>query len=218
MPEGVTHVIHCASAGSGAETRDDPAGVVRMIVDGTERVVRECERVGVSRLLLLSSGSLYTRTDPITHAKREAEQIAFASTVPTVSARVFSLIGPRLGPQFAVSQFFADALAGRPIRVERPATLRSYLYAADLTAWLYHLLVHGEAGQCVPVGHPSPVTLGTLALLIASETQGRTEMQPHPAALSLVPESVDPPFLLTPLHEAIAKTLAWHRRPIQRAV
>lgn len=195
IPEGVTHVIHCASAASAAENAADSRAVCDMIYYGTERVVDECERVGVSRLLLLSSGSVYapkhdgaayTETDTVGgrdrfgRTKWQAENYALGvdlfgeksrvhSPVPTVVARGFAMLGPRLPPQFAAAQFMADALAGRPIRVTHPGTVRSYLYAADLACWLWTLLVKGEAGTAYNVGGSTPVCVGNIAANIFGE-------------------------------------------------
>lgn len=161
IPDGVTHVIHCASAVSAADNAADPAAVAAMITEGTRRVASECRRVGVSRLLHVSSGSVYapkdggtyTETDPcralsdpdrIIAAKVAAEYLAVGSAVPTVIARGFAMLGPRLPGQFAASQFMADAVAGRPIRVDAPRTVRSYLYASDLAVWLWTLLMRGD--------------------------------------------------------------------------
>ena len=171
IPDGVTHVIHCASAASAAENAEAPGDVCGMIRMGTDRVAQECRRVGVSRLLVLSSGSVYEpksdgapyreddplrrvgASDRIARAKVDAEAYALdVRSVPTVIARGFAMLGPRLPPQFAAAQFMADALAGRPIRVTNPGTVRSYLYASDMAAWLWTLLVKGEAGTAYNVG------------------------------------------------------------------
>lgn len=193
--EDVTHVLHCASAASHTQNLADPAGVCDMIAGGTARVVKECERVGVKRLLHLSSGSVYANGEgppeyaPIravpkagadnaamfAYAKVLAERAAFQSTVPVVVARAFSLIGPRLGSQFAAAQFMADAIAGRPVAVKAPGTVRSYLYAADLAAWLWTLLVRGEAGTAYNVGASDHLDMGFLADFCAREGKTRVE-------------------------------------------
>lgn len=188
LPEGVTHVIHCASAGSATENVANPNDVCDMIFSGTRRVVEECERVGVQRLLLLSSGSVYDKTPsgiyaedcpliptiasaktPVEFfalAKRLADEFVLKSTIPAVIARGFAMLGARLPGQFAATEFMRMAKWGEPIRVRNPGTLRSYLYASDMAAWLWNLLVFGEAGTAYNVGGPTPVRMDTLAMAI----------------------------------------------------
>lgn len=180
IPRGVTHVIHCANAGSEAENVATPDQVCDMIAVGTYRVAAECARVGAT-LLLMSSGSTYapsdrplTETDPtftrdaerspFSSCKALAEDLALEANPTTVIARGFAMTGPRLGPQFAAAQFVQHARAGGPITVTGSgATVRSYLYAADVAAYLWHLLAFGEPGQAYNVGSDQPCTVGTLA-------------------------------------------------------
>lgn len=236
MHPQTTHVIHCANAGSHAENVDDPHKVAGMIVDGTKRVVAECERVGVKRLLLLSSGSVYVpkhdgtpyrETDPVQdqpvtlfgYAKRCAERWALASNVPTVSARGFAMLGPRLPAQFAASEFMACALAGKPIHVKSPDTVRSYLYASDMAAWLWTLLVRGETGTAYNVGSDSPLTVAALARLVATRADTPVSHAEYWRGDMFVPDirrmaslCLSGPFVgITPPGDAIDRWMAWER-------
>lgn len=192
IPAGTTHVIHCANAGDGAEN-ENAEEVERVIVDGTRRVASECARVGARLLVVSSSsvydatlprtawgvGELHpvaaTRAsgaNAFGRAKAVADESAVAANPNTVVARCFPLIGPRL-PSHLVAAQMMEACAlhaaggGRvitaPFEIRDGQRCRSYLYAADAAAWLWHLLAFGETGEAYNVGSPHPCTLGALA-------------------------------------------------------
>lgn len=236
IPDGTTHVIHCASAAGAKENAEDPDQVCDMIVDGTHRVVDECERIGVERLLHVSSGSVYapkpsgiyreddplrlasptTNAERFAYAKVAAEAAVFTAMVPAVIARGFAMLGPRLPGQFASSQFMADALAGRPIRVNAPATVRSYLYASDMAAQLWRLLVLGAAGNAYNIGGGLPVQVGDLAHEVARAV-GTCEVDEgcEPAAAPFVPDVSRARLLCWPpaasLPAAVLRWVEWER-------
>ena len=185
-----THIIHAASAASPARNVEATADVIDVIETGTAHVVEMAQQVDAARVLLLSSGSVYTeQTRPIKEAddtrsrgtsiaeqfgaaKRRAEQRA--ETVCVVRgatiARIFTLFGPRLpiNGQFAIGQFLGDALEGRPVRVHGDGTpIRSYLYLADLAAWCWHLLDRGGNTRAFNVGASQPISIGDVASRVA---------------------------------------------------
>ena len=185
-----THVIHAASAATPDENAKSPADVIDVIESGTAHVLDVAERAGVSRLLLLSSGSVYAQQSrPVTEddpavtrgetvserfgaAKRRAEDAASArgDGLGVTIARVFTLFGPRLpiGGQFAVGQFLGDAMEHRDVHVRGDGTpLRSYLYLADLASWCWHLLDRGGSPRAYNVGARTAIPVGEIARQVA---------------------------------------------------
>jgi dTDP-glucose 4,6-dehydratase len=84
----------------------------------------------------------------------------------TVTARIFALLGPllTLDIHFAAGNFIRDAMAGRTIRVESAGSaVRSYLYAADLTIWMWTLFLAGEPGAVFNLGSEEAVSIADLA-------------------------------------------------------
>ena len=191
-----THVIHAAADSSPALCRERPLLVMDTIVDGTRRVLDFAVTAGVRRFLLTSSGAVYgaqpagvtlvpetadTAPDPSRvssvygEAKRLAELLCgiYRRThgLECVIARCFAFAGPYLplDAHFAIGNFLQDCLTGRPIRVQSDGSaVRSYLYAADLAAWLWTILARGENGRSYNVGSQQAISIGDLAALVAA--------------------------------------------------
>lgn len=214
-PDGMsfTHAVHAATDTNRAP-EDDPEGLVATIVDGTRRVIETAERAGTRRLLYVSSGAVYGpqpsdlprlpedfggACDPLDpraaygNAKRFAEHLCALATarggVETVVARAFAFVGAGLplDGHFAIGNFVRDALAGRTVTVSGDGTpLRSYLYAADLAAWLVALLVRGRAGAAYNVGSDTALTIAEVAGAVAGAIPGSGPVaitgRPDPAA------------------------------------
>lgn len=241
LPEGVTHVIHCANAASGQMNRERPAEVVDMIVGGSAHVLHLCERAKVQKLLLLSSGSVYEKhshgpyreddtllsmdmTTPVARitladrfalAKRMAERQVLLSHVPTVVARGFAMIGPRLPDQFAAAEFMAQALREGPVSCTNPGTLRSFLYAADMAAWLWTLLIKGAPGTPYNIASSVPVTVGELAMEIAHTAGVRCVLGDGEPGASFLADTDRASSLVMPMRTcrrtALDRWVTWER-------
>lgn len=186
-----SHVIHAATDASAALNAHDPRRMFDVIVEGTRRTLDFALERKAGRYFFLSSGAVYGAQpwelphvaedwhggpdpqDPraaYAEGKRAAEMLcaiyAKQFGVGIVNARIFALLGPLLSLDihFAAGNFIRDALAGRVIRVEGAGTaVRSYLYAADLTTWLWTILLRAPAGAVYNVGSEEAVSIAELA-------------------------------------------------------
>jgi len=191
-PEGsFTHVIHAATDASADLNANNPVGMFDTVVDGTKRVLDFAVEKEPARILYLSSGAVYGQqpwemervseewigapscVDPkaaYAEGKRAAEMMCalygkqFGLQISI--ARIFALLGPylSLGIHFAAGNFIRDAMQGKPVIVQgNGLPCRSYLYAADLTTWLWHLLQRGAPNKPYNVGSDESVSIKLLA-------------------------------------------------------
>jgi nucleoside-diphosphate-sugar epimerase len=140
-------------------------------------------------------------------------------------ARCFTFIGPQMPLQgkFAMGNFLHDALHGRDIVIKGDgAPVRSYLYAADLTVWLWTILLRGVAGQPYNVGSEQAISLSDTAAVVRREVapsarvkvlgQGQSGNPPD----YYVPDTTRARKSLDlgesiPLDEAVRRTADWFR-------
>jgi dTDP-glucose 4,6-dehydratase len=213
FPSGeFSHVVHAATEMNPFPRMLDPLVMFEGNVQGMRRVIEFCEAAGVRKLLFTSSGAAYGNQPPeITHiaethanapsaldlnsaygqSKRVCEFLcAAADRAPQIDvtiARCFAFAGPHLplDLNFAIGNFVRDALQGGTIRIGGDGTpWRSYLYAADLTIWLWTILFRGAGARAYNVGSDVDLTIAQLARLV-------TEVI-NPGAEVIIAQKADP--------------------------
>lgn len=258
FPNGkFTHVIHAATSASASLNQDDPLEMIDTIVEGTRRTLEFAKRSGVSRFLLTSSGAIYgkippelgevsedflgsldcaSKTSAYGEGKRLAETtcvaVAHQTGMQTVIARCFAFVGPYLplDTHFAIGNFIRDGLSGGKIQVNGDGTpLRSYLYSADLSSWLWTLLSLGQTCRPYNVGSDQAISIAELAKLVAETLHHQfPELSPevHFAkkadTLGVAPNHYIPSTQriqmelgvrqMISLKDAILKTAIWHKK------
>lgn len=247
-------VIHGATDTS-REAAGRPDLLSETIVQGTRRVLDFAVQSGARQVLLTSSGAVYgaqpagmerlretypgaplSESDDAVYGlgKRLAEALCIArqreAGVEAKIARCFAFVGPHmpLDGHFALGNFIGDVLAGRRIVVKGDGTpVRSYLYAADLAAWLWTILVQGRAGVPYNVGSDQAVTIAELARTVVATLSAGTRVEVAGASgdgrrQRYVPDIQRARSELgleawTPLHESIRRTARWAGRPRTRS-
>ncbi len=247
-PGSFSHVVHGAANGSWWSA-GDALEMVDTIVGGTRRVLDLCASAHCRKLLFLSSGAVYGAQpegipflterhcgapltshpgSPYGESKRFAELLCALfgrrHGIEAKIARCFAFIGPLLpiNAGFAAGNFIADVLDGRPIQVRGDGrAVRSYLYAADLAAWLWTILFRGAPGEIYNVGSDEEVTIRELAERIASTREPPAPVRIATPASAGLAERYVPSIEkarttlglapVVPLQEAIHRTLAFHR-------
>jgi dTDP-glucose 4,6-dehydratase len=122
---------------------------------------------------------------------------------------------------FAAGNFIRDAMAGRTIVIEGAGNaVRSYLYAADLTVWLWTMLLRAPAEAIYNVGSEESVSIADLAERIARiigapgvEILGRQDPGWNPGRYAPSTEKIRNELGVVPvvgLDEAIVRTARWN--------
>jgi dTDP-glucose 4,6-dehydratase len=159
--------------------------------------------------------------------KRVAELLsALASTngLEVKIARVFALVGPHLplDQHFAIGNFLGAAMAGEQIVIKGDGKpYRSYLYAADMVAWLWAVLIKGHPGRAYNVGSEEILSIHSLAEKISSVFERTLPIAVQQAAspnavasyyapnTERVRQDLQLPAPIA-LDEAISRTRHWH--------
>lgn len=249
-PDGnaYSHVIHAATDASAALNEHDPRQMFDTIVTGTRRVLDFALASGAKRFFFMSSGAVYGvqpwgmthveeayvgSPDLFTHrsaygeGKRAAEMLCAIYRkqfgVEIVNARIFALLGPllELGIHFAAGNFIRNAMDGQQVTVLSDGrAVRSYLYAGDLTEWLWAMLLRAPENSTYNVGSEEAVSIGELAARIAGllgsaghEILGQPDPGWNPGRYVPSTARIRKELELKPrvgLDEAILRTAAWN--------
>jgi len=252
FPSGsFSHIIHAATEASAKLNAENPLLMLDTIVEGTRRTLEFARQCGTPSFLLTSSGAVYGKQRPeITHihedyngapeplcsssaygeGKRIAELLCSIYSekfgIEAKIARCFAFIGPYLplDTHFAIGNFVRDGLLGRSIQVlGNGAPYRSYLYAADLSTWLWTILFRGMTCRPYNVGSERSINISDLA-----ETVSRCFQPSLPVRIAeKVVEGVPVPRYVpateraqvelslkvrVDLEEALSRTIRWHKR------
>ena len=184
----IKYFIHAATDVAAEES---PAKIFATCVGGTRQVLKQAQRFGATRMLLMSSGAVYGHTqsslDRIKESwpgasdcldtrcaygegKRASEMMcALAGAENAIEipiARGFAFVGPHLSldKHFAIGNFIQAALKGQTLYIKGDGTpRRSYMYAADLAVWLWSILFRGRSGRAYNVGGEESVSIAELA-------------------------------------------------------
>lgn len=245
-------ILHGATPASQHLNESSPLEMADIIIRGTQQVLNLAARCGAKRFLFLSSGLAYgTQSSQCTavteammgdlnsldpkgaygNAKHFAEHLCIqhglAFGFEVCIARLFAFVGPLLplDAHFAVGNFLRDGLAGRAIQVQGDGTpLRTYLYAGELSHWLWTLLAKGKPGEAYNVGSDEVVSIRELAEAVAIQCGVPVHVAgiPHAGRLPAryVPDIQKAGDLgLRPilnLEDSLRLTLAWHRRHMKK--
>jgi len=197
-------VLHFASPASPVDYLRYPIQTLKVGALGTHNALGLAKAKG-ARFLLASTSEVYG--DPLVHpqpesywgnvnpigprgvydeAKRFAEAVTMAyhrtHGLDTRIVRIFNTYGPRMRPDDGrvVSNFIAQALAGRPLTVYGDGSqTRSFCYVSDEVEGIYRLFHHGDA-QPTNIGNPVEFTVRELAALVLEITGSHSPLEVHP--------------------------------------
>jgi dTDP-glucose 4,6-dehydratase len=197
-------VLHFASPASPVDYLRYPIQTLKVGALGTHNALGLAKAKG-ARFLLASTSEVYG--DPLVHpqpesywgnvnpigprgvydeAKRFAEAVTMAyhrtHGLDTRIVRIFNTYGPRMRPDDGrvVSNFIAQALAGRPLTVYGDGSqTRSFCYVSDEVEGIYRLFHQGDAHP-MNIGNPVEFTVRELAALVLEITGSQSPLEVHP--------------------------------------
>lgn len=186
-----THIIHGATPVQNLRHLYSDLNVFEVNYVGTKRVLDFAIQKKIDRFLLLSSGAVYgpqpMNIDFISESffgcynsmspkfaysegKKTSESLLKlylkSESISGCIARCFSFIGPHLplDDTFAIGQFLRKIIDGENIEIKGSGQdVRSYMYTADLAAWLWVILLNGQDGEVYNVGSQEHITIKDLA-------------------------------------------------------
>ena len=186
------YVIHGAATADPVRVAQDPEGIFRDAISMAASVVDVAKSSDARRIVLISSVAVYGDQPPTLaelpetfrgapdlssataaygEAKRVSELLFRLSGLDQRVARVFSLIGPYqdLGSSFAVTELIRQAENRGPLQLTSDGNARrSYIYATDLTVFLFNLLLGDVQHDVYNVGcRLGTASVGEVAQAIA---------------------------------------------------
>ncbi|UPZ16074.1 NAD-dependent epimerase/dehydratase family protein [Flavobacterium humidisoli] len=197
IENNIDYIIHAATEASIKLNDEKPLVMFETIVLGTQRILEFARIKKVKSFLLTSSGAVYGKQPsdiekisedyigaPVTsdaksmygEGKRMAELLCATYhklfNLPVKVARCYAFIGPflELNSHFAAGNFIKNLLNNEDIIIEGDGTpYRSYMYSADLTIWLWTILIKGKNNSPYNVGSSNAISIEELADLISKK-------------------------------------------------
>ncbi len=221
----IESIVHAAGISGPMLARNDPHAIFRINAGGTLDLFEAARLAGVRRVVLLSSASVYGRTDaapvresapldgamPYGASKIAAEAIARAYCrahgVETVILRPCWVYGPRRRTACVLRTMISDALAGRETRLSFGSDFpRQFVYVPDVGEAVVVALGTDKSGT-YNLADGARLTLGMFADLVRA-------IFPH-ARIEMVGGEDPDDECLGPLDiSAAARDLGW--RPATR--
>ena len=178
------YVYHQAAKAGVRPSVEAPREYDAVNVDGTLNVLDAARSADVNRVVVASSSSVYggraeylpfSETDPTLPvspygaSKLAAERYACAYSavydLPTVALRYFTVYGPRMRPNMAISNFVSRCLNGKPPVVYGDGSqTRDFTYIDDVIEANRTLLTSDAAdGEAVNIGSTDTIEIERLA-------------------------------------------------------
>ncbi|MGN8213130.1 NAD-dependent epimerase/dehydratase family protein [Halococcus salifodinae] len=189
LVDDAEYVFHQAAQAGVRTSVENPRRVNDINVEGTLNVLDAARESPVERIVFASSSSVYGKptslpyeedhpTTPISPygvSKLAAENYVRVYgdlyDLPTVALRYFTVYGPRMRPNMAISNFVSRCMNDEPPIVYGDGTqTRDFTYADDIVRANTKLLETDAAdGEVLNIGSTDNVSIATLAEVIRDE-------------------------------------------------
>jgi UDP-glucuronate 4-epimerase len=184
-------VIHLAARAGVRPSLEEPALYQRVNVEGTVNLLEAARLVGVKKVIIASSSSVYgvnaktpfAENDPVASpiSPYAASKLACEALghvyhhvhgLDVAMLRFFTVYGPRQRPDLAIHKFARCIAAGRPIEVFGDgSTARDYSYVTDILDGIMACTGQTFGFEIFNLGGSHPVTLSRLIELLEKALQ-----------------------------------------------
>ena len=190
------YVYHQAAQAGVRPSVEDPRKYDAVNVEGTLNLLDACRETGIERFVMASSSSVYgkpqylpydedhptTPVSPYGASKLSAERYACSYgevyDFPVVALRYFTVYGPRMRPNMAISNFVSRCMNGEsPVIYGDGSQTRDFTYVDDVVEANVTLLEEDAAdGRAVNIGSTDNIAIRTLAEEIRDQLAPELEL------------------------------------------
>jgi len=191
------YVYHQAAQAGVRPSVENPRKYDEVNVDGTLNLLDACRDTGIERFVMASSSSVYgkpqylpydeehptTPVSPYGASKLSAERYACSYSevygFPVVALRYFTVYGPRMRPNMAISNFVSRCMNDEPPVIYGDGTqTRDFTFIEDVVEANVTLLDEDSAdGQALNIGSTDNIEIKTLAEEIRDQLAPELELE-----------------------------------------
>ncbi|WP_277552384.1 NAD-dependent epimerase/dehydratase family protein [Halobaculum limi] len=189
LVEEMDAVVHQAAQAGVRASVENPREVTATNVDGTVNLLQSSVEADVERVLIASSSSVYGKaqylpydedhpTEPVSPygvSKLATEELARVyselHSLSTVCLRYFTVYGPRMRPNMAISNFVSRCMNGEaPVIYGSGKQTRDFTHVSDVVKANQTLLeADVVGGDILNIGSTDTISIEKLATLIRDE-------------------------------------------------
>lgn len=191
------YVYHQAAQAGVRTSVENPRTVNDINIDGTINILEAARNSNTERVVIASSSSVYgkpeylpydeshptTPVSPYGVSKLATEQYARVYSevygLPTVSLRYFTVYGPRMRPNMAISNFVSRCLHNEsPVIYGDGSQTRDFTYVDDILWANEQLLTTDVAdGEIMNIGSTDNIAIKTLAEEVRDQLASELELE-----------------------------------------
>ena len=234
------YLYHQAAQAGVRPSVQNPRKYDEVNVDGTLNLLDACRDEGIERFVMASSSSVYgtpqylpydeehptTPVSPYGASKLSAERYACSYSevydFPAVALRYFTVYGPRMRPNMAISNFVSRCMNGEPPVIYGDGTqTRDFTFIEDVVEANVTLLDNDNAdGHALNIGSTDNIEIKTLAeeirdqlapkLKLVYEARHDADAEHTHADTSTASEMLDYEASHT-IREGVSEFIEWYR-------
>jgi len=203
-----SHVLHLGAYAGVRPSVANPFIYQEANVHGTLVLLEAARAFPVEKFVFASSSTVYgngvaipfvednplgTPMSPYGATKRAAELLGLTyhalHQLPFVCVRPFSVYGPRLRPDLALTIFTESIFAGRKLPLFGDGSIRrDFTHVSDICDGIVAAMYSKDAiGECINLGHSDPIEIRRLISLLEEAIGNKAVIEHLPAAAGDLP-------------------------------